>query len=217
MKHNLALVALLGAVVPAFSIEMTAPEPDHTESFPYEVESPVRVDWKSNYGVTVTILRSGRTIFPNAHDLRSVPPGTQFHLDPGVYQILMREVDDPYTEETWIRVNPKPLTIDLRSSDAATRSQVADLQAQLEKLAAEQRSRMDTIRGALDGQSDRIGSLAGQLDTMDARIGEILKKFTFTVVGEDGKPVTIDRPFDWVADKITEIEGTCDKERERKE
>ena len=215
MKRNLALLTMLGAAVPALSIEMTAPEPNHTESFPFEVESPVRVDWEGNYDVAVAILKSGKTIFPNSYDLRIVPPGTQFHLDPGVYQIVIREVGDPYTEETWIRVNPKPVTIDLRSSDSATRSQVADLKAQLAKTSAELRSSMDTIGKELDDQTGQIDSITKQLDTMDARIGDILEKFTFTIE-EDGKTVTIGRPFSWMADRITEIERRCAEEGEKK-
>ncbi len=199
-----------GALATGAEPKLTAPLPLRPEPDPLDVTSPLRVAWEGGGEMVVEIRHGDRIIFPAAGRHAGLASGCEFHLDPGVYGVTVREpgrapygtVSHPVS--TWIRVRPQPTTFDLRSEAPGTRAQFETLRLSQKEL----RSQTDAIK-------EEVAKSAERQETIEDGLLLLLKQFT--LVDHSGeKPVRVERPFQWLADRLKEIEDGRARTGDRK-
>ncbi len=197
---------VLGPLVAGADPELRAPLPQRPEDDPLEVTSPVRVEWEGQAEMAVAIRRDHRVLFPTDGRHTSLASGCEFHLDAGVYELALREpgrkrsrfISRPVT--TWIRVRKKPETFDLRSQAAGTRAQMAALHSSLGSV----QSRTSALSAEVDKFSKRFETIDGAL---------VLLLDQFALVDDRGeKPVRVEKPFQWLADRLKQIDPAAEEE-----
>jgi len=130
----------------------------------------------------------------------SLVSGCDFHLDAGIYELVLRDparkrsrfLSRPIT--TWIRVRKKRETFDLRSQSPSTRAQMAA-----------SRSSQKSIQSQVNALSDEVDKFAERFATTEEALVLLLDQFAL-VDNSGEKPVRVERPFQWLANRLVEIE-----------
>jgi len=204
-------VLALGAFTAGADPELRAPLPQRDEDDPLEVTSPVRVEWEGEAEMAVEIRQGHRVLFAPDGCHTSLVSGCVFHLDAGVYKLMLRDPEKrrsrfplrPIT--TWIRVRKQPETFDLRSQAAGTRTQMAALHSSL-----------GNVQSQTSAMSAEIDKFAKRFETIDGALVLLLDQFA--LVDDRGeKPVRVQKPFQWLADRLKQIETAAEKTAEKRE
>lgn len=191
----------LVAAVDGRAVQLVSPIPVRPEHDPLPVQSPLRVAWAGQETMTVEIYRDTRLLFPASPARKKLVSGCTFQLDPGVYHLVLYapssgaiSVSKP-TTTTWIRIVPGPLEFDLRADAPATQQQVRDLQ----RMAKRTEDQVAAVALAVEDTSERLA---------DIEDGLLLLLKQFTVVDRSGdKPVHIEQPLQWMADRLLATEA----------
>jgi hypothetical protein len=203
-----SLMLLVGSMAVGADPELRAPLPQRDEDDPLNVASPVRIEWEGEGEMAVEIRQNHRVLFTTDGCHTSLVSGCEFHLDAGVYELTLREPEkqrsrfSPRPVTTWVRVRKTPETFDLRSQAAGTRTQMAALRSSLGKV----QSRTSAMSAEIDKFSKRF-------ETIDGALVLLLDQFALTD-DRGEKPVRVEKPFQWLANRLKEIEAAPEKKEE---
>ena len=207
-----ASLLLVTSTALGYRPDFLAPVPIRPQHSPLLVTSPVRVDWEGGDPMTVEIHRNGEQIFPTSAHYEELVSGCDFSLDPGIYRITVRTptCDSPGSATlqitTWVEVEPQQTAFDLRAEGPATRHQVRTLGSLLHQT----QDQVDAVSSQVGRVSSKVEKISDRMTPIEDGLLLLLKQFTL-VDNTGDAPRTIDRPFQWLGDRLQEIETKANK------